>query len=185
MTEFEKMQQGLPYRPADEELTQFRYAARRLCQSFNSLDPSDAEQQDVVLTKLFASRGRNVVIETPFYCQYGMNIDIGDNVIIGLNCSFIDSANVHIGSNVRIGPDVKIYTVTQGLLPEEIKTGEQELASPVVIGNNVLINGGCIIKAGTAIGEGAVIHSGAVVEGDVAPCDIVAGNPGKVVGRLR
>ncbi|MFD2176805.1 sugar O-acetyltransferase [Veronia pacifica] len=185
MTEFEKMQKGQPYRPVDEELTQFRYAAKRLCQSFNTFDPADLDQQDIALTKLFASKGQDLVIEAPFYCQYGMNVDVGDNVIIGSNCSMVDSAHIQIGNNVRIGPDVKIYTVTQSLLPTEIKNGEQEIALPVVIGNDVLIDGGCIIRAGTAIGAGAVIHSGSVLEDDVAPFDIVSGNPAKVIGRLR
>ncbi|MCC4797153.1 maltose acetyltransferase [Enterovibrio norvegicus] len=185
MTEFEKMQQGNPYSPADVELTQFRFASRRLCQTFNALDPAATEQQDMVVTKLFARRGKEVAIEAPFTCSYGMNIHLGSNVAIGPNCTIIDSGHVEIGNNVHIGPSVGIYANSQCLLPLDILHGEQEISLPIIIGNNVVIGGSSAIKAGVCIGEGAVVDIGAVVEDDVEPFAVVAGNPAVVVRRLR
>lgn len=185
MTEFEKMQQGLPYSPADPELTQFRFASRRLCQQFNAIDPADSQTQDMVITKLFALRGKKVVVEAPFTCTYGMNVHIGNNVVLGPNCTIIDSGHVEIGSNVMIGPGVGIYTITQGLLPLEVQNGDHEISLPVIIGNNVVVGGNSVIKAGVCIGEGAVVEAGSVIDGDIEPFSVVSGNPATVVRRLR
>ena len=38
-----------------------------------------------------------------FHCNYGKNIDIGDNVIININCKFIDDEKITIGENSVIG----------------------------------------------------------------------------------
>lgn len=185
MTEFEKMQLGNPYSPADLELRQFRYASRRLCQQFNALDPADNDAHDVLITKLFARRGKEVVIEAPFSCSYGMNVHVGNNVAFGPNCTIVDSAHVEIGNNVLIGPSVGLYTITQGLLPLEVQSGEHEISLPIIIGNNVVIAGNSLIKAGVAIGEGAIIEAGSVVLSDVEPFAVVMGNPATVVRRLR
>nr|WP_255555607.1 sugar O-acetyltransferase [Enterovibrio paralichthyis] len=179
------MQQGMPYSPADPELTQFRFASKRLCQQFNTIDPADADTQDMVMTKLFAVKGKGVVVEAPFTCSYGMNVHIGNNVALGPNCTVIDSGHVEIGNNVIIGPGVGIYTVTQGLLPLEVQRGEHEISQPVIIGNNVVVGGNSVIKAGVCIGEGVVVEAGSVVEGDVEPFSVVSGNPASVVRRLR
>ncbi|WBA15945.1 sugar O-acetyltransferase [Salinivibrio proteolyticus] len=185
MTEFEKMQRGLPYSPADEELTLFRYAARRLCQQFNRIDPEDADNLAIVTTKLFAGIGSNVDIDAPFFCHYGMNIEIGDNVSIGPNCTMLDGAHVRIGHNVSIGPNVGIYTTRHRVLPLDITRGECETSQSVIVGNNVIIEGNTVIKAGVAIGEGVVIEAGSVVDTDIEPFSIVAGNPAEVVRRLQ
>lgn len=185
LTEFEKMQRGDPYRPADLELQQFRYASRRICQQFNGLDPADTNKQDILITKLFAFLGKGVVIEAPFLCTYGMNVHVGSNVTFGPNCSIVDSAHVEIGNNVLIGPSVSFYTVTQGLLPLEAEHGEHEISLPIIIGNNVVIAGHCLIKAGVSIGEGVVVEAGSVVHLDVEPFAVVSGNLARVVRRLR
>ncbi|SIN87557.1 sugar O-acetyltransferase [Salinivibrio sp. ES.052] len=185
MTEFEKMQRGLPYCPADDELTLFRYAARRLCQQFNRLDPEDATSLNVVTTKLFAHIGDNVEIDAPFFCHYGMNIQMGSNVSVGPNCTILDGAHVSIGDNVSIGPNIGIYTTRHRVLPLDIARGECESSQDVIIGNNVIIEGNTVIKAGVAIGEGVVIEAGSVVDTDIEPFSIVAGNPAAVVRRLQ
>jgi acetyltransferase-like isoleucine patch superfamily enzyme len=51
-------------------------------------------------------------------------------------------------------------------------------------GRDVLIRGGAVIFDCT-IGEGAVIGAGAVVTKDVAPYQVVAGMPAKVVAEPR
>lgn len=184
MTEFEKMQQGLPYAPADAELTQFRHAARRLCQKLNRLDPEEKGDIDIVQTKLFSIIGSDVLVDIPFNCQYGMNIELGSNVSIGANCTIQDSAYVKIGSNVSIGPNVGIYTTRHRALPLDIANGECESSEAVFIGNNVIIEGNCVIKSGVAIGEGVVIEAGSVVDMDIEPLSIASGNPAVIVRRL-
>lgn len=52
--------------------------------------------------------GGGAHVATPFHCDYGYNIFIGDNVIIGPNCQLLDSAKIIIGRNTRIGARVTI-----------------------------------------------------------------------------
>jgi len=54
----------------------------------------------------------------------------------------------------------------------------------VVLGHDVWIGHGAVIMPGISIGNGAVVGANAVVTKDVAPFEIVAGNPAKKL-RLR
>jgi len=52
------------------------------------------------------------------------------------------------------------------------------------IGHDTWLGHACIIKPGVVIGDGSVVGAGAVVTKDVAPYNIVAGNPARLI-RLR
>ena len=52
------------------------------------------------------------------------------------------------------------------------------------IGHDTWLGHACIIKPGVVMGDGSVVGAGAVVTKDVAPYNIVAGNPARVI-RLR
>ena len=56
--------------------------------------------------------GNNVIVEAPFNCDYGYNIHIGHDVVIGKNCTILDSCKVKIGGRCILGPNVNIYTVS-------------------------------------------------------------------------
>jgi len=59
-----------------------------------------------------------------------------------------------------------------------------ELASPIIIGDNVWIGGGSIICAGITIGDNTTIGAGSVVVKDI-PANVVAvGNPCRVIKQL-
>lgn len=53
--------------------------------------------------------------------------------------------------------------------------------SPTYIGERVTLGAYVIVKPGVKIGADAIVAGGAVVTKDVAPGDIVAGNPAKVI----
>ena len=42
------------------------------------------------------------MIDTPFHCDYGKNIFLGNNVVINMNCTLVDNAPIRIGSQVLI-----------------------------------------------------------------------------------
>jgi acetyltransferase-like isoleucine patch superfamily enzyme len=56
---------------------------------------------------------------------------------------------------------------------------------PVVIRDNVWIGKSCIVFPGVKIGEGSVISAGSVIRTHVPPYSVVAGNPAKVMFRLK
>jgi maltose O-acetyltransferase len=61
---------------------------------------------------LIPAAGRGLWIEPPFYCDYGSNITVGDDVFFNFNCVVLDVAPVSIGSRVLFGPAVQIYAAT-------------------------------------------------------------------------
>lgn len=112
--------------------------------------------------------GPGSVVETPFRCQYGYNIRIGEDVYIGENCTIIDSCSVTIGAKTWIGQNVQILT---GMAHTGINMRAGSLSSwmgkAITIGEDVHIGAGAIIYPGVTIHRGAQIEPGAVVKKDV------------------
>lgn len=59
----------------------------------------------------------------------------------------------------------------------------EEAEGQIDIGCDVWIGFGSVLLSGVSIGRGAVVSAGSVVMDNVAPYDIVRGNPAKRVGR--
>ena len=94
-----------------------------------------------------------------------------------------DISFIICGNNVFLGPNVQLYAAHHPVIAAERVKGP-ELASPIIIGDNVWIGGGAIICAGVTIGSNSTIGAGSVVIKDI-PANVVAvGNPCKVIKRL-
>lgn len=178
-SEKEKMLAGELYIAADKELTAERNRARKLILAYNRTMPDDMETRNNILAQLIKARGA-LYIEPPFYCDYGYNIEAGENFYANFNCVILDVNSVKIGDNVLLGPNVQIYTATHPLDPDARLTGK-ELARPVVIGDNVWIGGGAIICPGVRIGDHSTIGPGSVVTRDIPDRVFAAGNPCKII----
>ena len=85
-----------------EEILETIANARRLTREYYLTDYKEKEKKNRILTELLGKLGDNVAIDTPFYCDYGKNIFIGDNVIININCTFVDNSKITIGNHVLI-----------------------------------------------------------------------------------
>jgi len=57
------------------------------------------------------------------------------------------------------------------------------LVAPIVIGPNAWVAAGAFVGPGVAVAEGAVLGARSVVVRDVAPWDVVGGNPARVLRR--
>ena len=123
---------------------------------------------------------QNFWIEQPFLCDYGYNIEIGENFYANYNLIVLDCAKVTIGDNAFIAPNVGIYTAGHPLTAEQRNSG-LEYAYPITIGNNVWIGAGVHICPGVTIGDNAVIGAGSVVVKDIPPHALACGVPCKVV----
>lgn len=172
----------------DKELMDERNRARELIKIYNESNSTDTNLRNNILRKLFRKLGGNVYIEPPFICDYGSQIEWGENSYANFNCLILDSASVKIGKNVMLGPNVNIYTATHSIYPSLRNDIEKEgleslitYAEPVVIEDGVWIGGGSIITPGVTIGSNSVIGAGSVVTKNI-PANVVAvGNPCKVI----
>ena len=192
MSELDKCMKGNIFNCIDKQLTNMINKARFLTHQYNST--MDGKEKESILNELLGKIGSNVKIDTPFYCDYGKNIFIGDNVIINMNCTFVDCNKIEIGNNVLIASNVQIYTATHPVSIEErlVKDWKESsgeaffrvYALPVKIEDNVWIGGGVIILPGVTIGKNSVIGAGSVVTKDIPSNCVAVGNPCKVTKKL-
>lgn len=182
-SEKEKMLAGEYYNPFDGELQKERYKAKLLFQKINSLNEDHLKERKNLLKELVVNAGKNYWIEPPFYCDYGYNITLGNNVFINYNCCILDVCEVTIGDNCMLAPSVQIYTATHPLEAQARNSGV-EFGKAVTIGNNVWIGGNATICPGVTIGDNAVIAAGAVVVKNVEANTLVGGNPAKFIKHI-
>lgn len=178
--EWQKMLDGEVYDAVHPEFLRRLEVTRELLWEFNMIRPSDTARRDEIIRQLLGSCGKRFHFNSPFRCDYGCNISIGENFFANFNLTILDEGRVSFGDNVFIGPNVSIYTACHPLDPVERDTGV-EWAEPVTIGNSVWIGGGATILPGVTVGDCAVIAAGAVVTHDVAPRSVVGGNPARVI----
>lgn len=179
-TEKQKMLSGQAYQAGDAELSKERLKAREIVFEFNNLAPKFIKQRKELLKRLFGKTEKMFYVEPPFRCDYGYNIEIGDNFYANFNLVILDCAKVTIGNNVFIAPNVALYTAGHPLHPH-LRNQEYEWAQPITIGNNVWIGGNVVINAGITIGDNVVIGSGSVVTKDIPDNVLAVGNPCKVL----
>lgn len=184
MNEKEKMLNGQLYDANyDNSLFEERTACKKICQKYNNLNYDDLEERKIIIEKLLHSTKENFLIEQPFMCDYGYNIEIGENFYSNHNLIILDCAKVTFGDNVFIAPNCAFYTACHPLDYETRNKG-LEFAKPIKIGNNVWIGGNVVVLAGVTIGDNSVIGAGSVVTKDIPPNVVAVGNPCKVLKEL-
>lgn len=110
-SEKEKMGTGRLYDANyDTELIAERQACKELCYTLNHLPPSQIAEREAIIRRLFYKTKERFLLEQPFYCDYGYNIEIGENFYANMNCVILDEAKVTFGDNVFIAPSCGFYT---------------------------------------------------------------------------
>ncbi|MFB6362813.1 sugar O-acetyltransferase [Paenibacillus elgii] len=183
-TEKEKMKLGLLYDAnGNESLIKEREYAKEICFRYNQLPPSRAEERKDIIKKLFGKTGNNFLIEPSFYCDYGYNIEIGENFYSNHNLVILDGVKVTFGDNVFIAPNCGFYTAGHPLDVEQRNMG-LEYAYPIKVGNNVWIGGNVSVMPGVTIGDDTVIGGGSVVTKNIPSGVIAVGNPCRVLREI-
>lgn len=180
-TEKEKMlQQQLYDANYDETLLHERQMAKELCYDFNMLRPSQENEQKELLRRLLGRTSQNFCIMAPFWCDYGYNIEIGENFFANHHTVILDGAKVTFGNNVFVAPNCGFYTAGHPIDCERRNQG-LEYAYPITVGDNVWIGAGVQVLPGVCIGSNVVIGAGSVVVKDIPDNVVAAGNPCKVI----
>lgn len=184
MTEFKKMINSKLYQAnLDKNLLEFRIKAKDLCFEFNNTKPSDRKKQREIIKKLQIKTKGDFTIEAPFYCDYGKNIEIGENFFANHYLTILDCNKVKIGDNVFIGPSCTLATAGHPIDKKRRNQG-LEYAYPIEIGNNVWLGANVTINPGVKIGDNCVIGSGSLVTKSIEKNSLAYGNPCKVIRKI-
>lgn len=181
MNEWEKCQNGYLYDTNyDKSIVEARNKCADLCYEFNLCKPTDLKAQNELLHKIIGKIKGDIVITAPFYCDYGVNVTVGNNFYTNHNCTILDGAKVTFGDNVFIAPNC-VFSTAGHAIDAEQRTNGLEIALPISVGNNVWIGANVSVLPGVTIGNNTIIGAGSVVNKDI-PSDVIAvGNPCKVI----
>lgn len=184
MSEKEKMLAGELYDANyNEDLIKERYITMDKCYEYNKLKPSNVVEKTNAIKNLFGKTGNTFTIEQPFMCDYGYNIEIGENFYANHNLIILDENKVEFGDNVFIAPNCAFYTAGHPLDAERRNKG-LEYAKPIKVGNNVWIGGNVVVLPGVTIGDNAVIGAGSIVNKDIPSNVVAVGNPCRVIKQI-
>lgn len=184
MTEKEKRDKGELYNVMeDNQLLEEMRKAKLLCYEYNNITPEKMNERAEFIKRILGSTGKNIQIESNFYCDYGYNTHVGENFYMNHNCVILDVARVEFGDNVFIGPNCGFYTAGH---PLDIETRNKglEYGKPIKIGNNVWIGGNVVVLPGVTIGDNVTIGAGSVVTKDIPSNTVAHGNPCRVVKNI-
>ena len=180
MTQKERMLANLPYKANLDGLKEDRLETRRKLYEYNNLPPEKWDTAPVLIKGILGKTGEKVHVNAPFRCDYGYNIEVGENFYSNYNLTILDVGKVRIGDNAVIAPNVSIYTAGHPIHPESRNSG-YEYGIDVTIGDNVWIGGNVCIMPGVTIGNNVVIGAGSVVTKDLPDNVIAAGNPCRII----
>lgn len=126
-------------------------------------------------------------------CDYVIIHSPENPVVIGAYCQInpftviYGGSGVYIGDNVMIAPHCMIAAGDHDFrqIEKPIRFAGNLSKGPIVIEDNVWIGANCTITDGVHIGRDAVVGAGSVVTRNVAPYDIVAGVPARVIANRK
>ena len=182
--ELEKMMSGDLYDATNNTtLLDLLTQTQEMCHDYNLLRPSQTAERTALMRRILGKTGERFKIISPFFCDYGFNIEVGENFFANTNLVILDEARVTFGDNVFIAPNCAFYTAGHPLDVAQRNAG-LEYSLPIRVGNNVWIGGNVCVMPGVTIGDNTVIGGGSVVVHDIPAGVLAAGNPCHVIRHL-
>ncbi len=124
--------------------------------------------------------------------KLGAFVEVQKNATVGKNCKISSHTficeGVTIEENVFIGHNV---TFINDRYPRatnnngDIQTEADWKVEPTLVKRGASIGSGATILSNVTIGENAIVGAGSLVTKDVPPNSIVAGNPAKVLRKIK
>lgn len=137
-------------------------------------------EYDEIVDKLFPNKEEGSVVIAPIAGVRFHNVKIGKRVYINSGCLMMSAGGITIGDDTQIAANVQLISNNHDLEYRNVIT-----CKPVVIGRNVWIGAGATILPGVTIGDNSVVGAGSVVTKDVPDDTIVAGNPARIIKKIR
>lgn len=180
---FERLLAGEIILPTDPQISRLKEAAFVVKELLNQMNnSSNPEEISEILSRILNKEIQDVTVFTPIYINYGKHINIGKNVFINFDCTFLALGGITVEDDVLIGPKVSLITENHPLNPQERKG---LIGKPIHIKKNAWIGANATILPGVTIGKSAVIAAGAVVSKDVPDNTIVGGIPAKFIKAIQ
>lgn len=183
MTERDKALAGLEFIRGDPELKRRRDRAEQLCYELNTTPPQDAARKQELLRRLLPHAKGEFCVKSPFLCEYGDFITLGNNFFANYNCKLVDGGQISFGDDVLVGPDCTFVTAVHPTDPERRRAGYQ-IFRPISVGSNVWFGTGVVVCPGVTIGDNCVIGAGSVVVKDIPANSVAAGSPCRVIRKV-
>jgi acetyltransferase-like isoleucine patch superfamily enzyme len=124
------------------------------------LNPCNGEIPKIVI-------GDGCVILHRFQCNAAQSVRVGRNVLIASNVLLTDSDHV----------------VEPGGIP--VTKNNSFITCPVCIEDNCWIGQNAVILKGVTVGHDSIVGANSTVTSNVPPYSVVAGNPTKIIKRLK
>ena len=184
MTQYERMEKGLIYDPADPEIMSEQLIYQNKLWEFNQLKPGDYEKKQECMREVFAECGDGSYIELPFRANWGgHHLHLGSGVYANFNLTLVDDGHIYVGDKVMFGPNVTVATANHPIDPDLRGRGLQ-YNKDVYIGENTWIGACAVIVPGVHIGKNCVIGAGSVVTKDIPDGVVAVGNPCRVMRQV-
>jgi putative colanic acid biosynthesis acetyltransferase WcaF len=129
--------------------------------------------------RLFGARvGRQVNVYPSCHIYMPWNVSIGDGSALGDDVLVYSLGKVVIGRRVTVSYRTHVCAGTHDFSDPALPL----LKPPVTLEDDVWVGTEAFLGPGVTVGTGAIVGARAVVVRNVAPRDIVAGNPARTVG---
>ncbi len=189
ISDWDRMVAGKLYNSSSKDIEKQHKRGMYRCDRFNKISVIRAKAKQRALEKLIPSaKEKGLSVFAPFYCEYGVNIYVGNGCFVNYGCTLLDVAPITLGNGVWLGANVTLATpnhpfIAEERLPADYPDGNHDLeyASPITINDGCWICSGVTVCGGVTIGKNSIVAAGAVVTRDVPPNSIAAGVPAKVI----
>lgn len=162
----------------DPAILQALDECKELCFDYNQVRPTARKEREDFLRTIVGSMGAHATAVSPFWCDYGSNIHLGENFYANHGLVILDGAPVTFGSNVFIAPNCVFSTAGHPIDALRRNQG-LEYALPITVGDDVWFGMGVMVCPGVTIGSNVVIGAGSVVTRDIPSGVVAVGNPCK------
>lgn len=105
------------------------------------------------------------------------NLEMGEHSCLSFSTDCYSVDKIRIGPHATVSQYVHLCSAGHEITDPHMRL----TTAPIVIGAGAWVCAGAYVSPGITIGEGAVVAARAVVVKDVAPWDVVGGNPAKFI----
>ena len=182
--QWEAMVSGQWFMPGTPETAEEHARGFKTAQQLNDLGNTDPGKAREIIAQLIHPESGSTMIHAPINIEFGTNLRCGNRVFINFNATILAQAPITLGDDVMIGPNCSLITVGHPVADHQMRRGGWEQAKPISIGENTWLGANVTVLPGVSIGKQCVVGAGTLVTHDIPDNSLVLGSPGKVVRTL-